>query len=324
MAAALAAGAVLGVLVTATPLMLVVAVLAAATVVAVGRNLPPDERRAAIAIVVGALAARALVVFVLAVAGIPLTSDQSAGLVFGDEAYVFDRAIRKRNVLLGLPATKFDYLTMAEPYTRTRFTTWMAWTQIAFGPSPYAIRLLNGVLFVAAGALLYRVVRRGFGQLAALVGLTVLLFLPSSLFWSVSLLKESVFFLLTTGAMVGGVWLIRGSSAPARIGCALVCAVSLWLVSDLRVGALALSGGGLLLGLLMWWVTAKRARSIAAAVAAVVMMIATLAWRPLASRFVGVTLARQHAAMSARLAMPTRRWTIASIRASARWLRVSR
>jgi hypothetical protein len=297
LAAAVAAGVILGVLLTATPLMLLVVLLGAAVVAGVRYDLPADERRAVTAIVAAALAARVIVVFALAVAGAPLTSDQSPGLVFGDEGYVFERAMRTRNVLLGLPATKLDYLTTTEPYTQTRFTTWMAWTQVAFGPSPAGTRLLNGVLFVAAGALLYRVARRGFGAVAALAGLGAVLFLPTSLFWSVSLLKESMFFLLTAGALSAATWAVRASSIAGRVAAAIGCVLSVWLVSDLRMGALAVTAGGLLFGALLWWTTASRRRAGAAAAVAIVAAVAAVAWTPSSSRLVGgVTLAaQQHA-----------------------------
>ena len=58
LAAAAAAGAVLGLLVTVTPLLLVAIALAWVTILAVQRDLAADERRAVTAIIVGALAAR--------------------------------------------------------------------------------------------------------------------------------------------------------------------------------------------------------------------------------------------------------------------------
>jgi hypothetical protein len=297
LAAALAAGALLGALVTVTPLMPVVLGVALVTIACARRDLPVDERRAVTAIVVAALAVRVLVVHGLAVASIPYASDQSGGFLFGDETYVFQKAIRTRNVLLGLPATKLDYLTMFEPYTRTRHAAWMVWTQVMFGPSPYATRLLNGTLFVAAAVALYRLARAGFGTVPALCGLVTVLFLPSSVWWSVSLLKESAFFLLTTGALAGCVMAIRARTAPARIAAAAVTAASLWLVSDLRAGTLAMTAGGLVLGLAIWWLTAKRARAVAAAAATVAAAAALVWWTPLSSRGLAAitVLAGQHA-----------------------------
>src|SRR5438552_1580389 len=297
LAAALAAGALLGALVTVTPLMPVAIGAALVTIACARRDLPLDERRAVIAIVVAAVAVRVLIVYGLAVGSIPYASDQSGGLLFGDEAYVFQKAIRTRNVLLGLPATKLDYLTMFEPYTRTRYAAWTAWTQVMFGPSPYATRLLNGTLFVTAAVALYRLARAGFGAVPASCGLVALLFLPSSVWWSVSLLKESVFFLLTTGAVAGGLMVIRARTASARIAAGAVCAASLWLVSDLRAAALAMTAGGIALGLAIWWTTARRARVVAAVAAVLVGAIALVWWTPLSSRALeAVTaLAAQHA-----------------------------
>jgi hypothetical protein len=297
LAAALAAGALAGALVTIAPLMPVAIGLALVTIACARRNLPDDERRAVTAVVVAALAVRALIVGWLAVASIPYASDQSGGLLFGDETYIFQKAIRTRNVLLGLPATKLDYLTMFEPYTRTRYATWMAWTQVMFGPSPYTTRLLNGTLFVAAAVALYRLARAAFGAVPAVCGLVAVVFLPSSVWWSVSLLKESAFFLLTTGALAGALVAIRARTTAARVAAGAACAASLWLVSDLRAGALVMTAGGIVLGLAIWWITARPVRIAAAAAAAIVAGIAFMYWSPLSSRGLRAmtVLAAQHA-----------------------------
>ena len=184
--------------------------------------------------------------------------------------YSLGRSLRTRNILLGAPASKLDYQIMFDTYAQTRYMSWLSWLQFAFGPSPYAVRLLNGVLFVGGGALLYRLARRGFGAVPALGGLAALLFLPSSLFWSVSLLKESVYFLCTVVAIAGAVLLVEPGPWRVRAGAAVLLAGGLWMLADLRPGAVALTGGGLLLGLVVRWVLATPRRVAVGALAVAV------------------------------------------------------
>jgi hypothetical protein len=292
-----AAGVALGVVMILSPLTVVVTVLAVMTTVAAGRGLPGDERRWLTTLLIAALAARVLVVVALSVASIPLNDDQNAGILFGDEQYSLGRSLRTRNILLGIPASKFDYQVMFDSYAKTRYMTWLSWLQVTFGPSPYGVRLLNGVLFVGGAALLYRLARRGFGVVPALGGLATLLFLPSLFFWSVSLLKESMYFLFTVVAIAGAALLAPGSvsekrehaprRAPGgswrvRVGGAVLLAASLWVLADLRPGAVLLTGGGLLLGVIARWCLQSSRRVLIVALALAVTGVA-LARSPSAS-----------------------------------------
>lgn len=263
----LAAGVALGVALTVSPLSIVTVALAAITVVIARRGLPADEARWLTAVLVAGLTARVLIVMALSVASIPVHDDQSAGILFGDEAYSLGRSLRTRNILLGLPASKYDYQVVFDSYANTRYMDFLSWVQLTFGPSPYAVRLLNGVLFVAGGALLYRLVRHGFGVVPSLGALVTLLFLPSLLFWSVSLLKESAYFLLAATAIAATVLAVRGASWSARIAGGALLGVCVWALADLRPGAVALTLGGLLLGLLLRWFTVTRRRMLGGALA---------------------------------------------------------
>jgi hypothetical protein len=64
---------------------------------------------------------------------------------------------------------------------------------------------------------MFRVVRPSFGRMPALVGLLILLFLPSQFAWSVSALKDPLFFLLTAATVAMAVRLVRGPSWAARL-----------------------------------------------------------------------------------------------------------
>jgi hypothetical protein len=271
---AVATGAAIGALVTVSPLFVVAATFAVITVVAAGQSLPDDERRTVTAILAAGILARIAVVAAFAIWSVPVASAQSGGVLLGDEAYMFERSLRARDLLLGFSVGKLDYVMVFEEYANTKYVWWLSWMQITFGPSPYALRLLNGLLFVAAAAILYRLARRGFGPTAAQMGLLALLLLPSLLFGSVSLLKDSIFFFLTVVAFAAAVMIGRGASRREQIfGAALLLAM-LWGVSDLRPQAIAITGGGLALGFAMRWTLQRRAVLTAAVVVVVAAAVA--------------------------------------------------
>ena len=78
-------------------------------------------------------------------------------------------------------------------YGYTSYLRLLTQLQLAFGPAPYGIRLLNALLFTGGAAILFRLVRSAFGAIPAFGGLLVVLFLPSVFYASVSLLKESLY-----------------------------------------------------------------------------------------------------------------------------------
>jgi hypothetical protein len=276
-ASTLAAGTLIGAVLVLSPLAIIVVALAALVILVSGRGLDPQERRTLSAFLIAGLAVRLLIVLALLVVSSRSGSAQQAGVLFGDEVYSLGRSLRTRNILLGIPASKFDYEVMFDTYADTRYMSWLSWLQLAFGPSSYPIRMLNGVLSVAAAAWLYRLARRGFGKVPALGGLAIVLFLPSLLLWSVSLLKESTYFLMTVAAIGGAVLVVRGESWRSRGTGAALLAVTFWLLSDMRPGAVALTGGGLAAGLAartMLW-----SRRTAAVLAVATVAVALVVWR---------------------------------------------
>ena len=278
LAGAVAAGVALGALTTLSPLMIAVTATTAVVVASARRGLPETERRIVTGILAAGLSVRGLLVLVIAWSSIPLASDQSGGRLFGgDELYAFERSLRTRDVLLGAPVTQLDYVMMFASYSDNKFMRLMSWIAVTFGPSPYALRALNGVLFVAAAVIMYRLARRGFGVVPALGGLVTLLFLPSLLVLSVSLLKDSVFSLLTAVALAGTIAAVRAHAIGARLAYAGVCAASIWALSDMRPDAYLLMTGAVLLGLLIYWSTSSRARLVAAAVVVLLACGATAA-----------------------------------------------
>jgi hypothetical protein len=284
LALAVAAVGVLAIALIASPLTVVVAIAAPLCIARCGRGLPDDERRVLIGLLAAAFVARLGFIAAQLLIGLPLLNDLSVGALAGDEGYYLSRALRVRDLLLGYAVTKYDYFVATDSYGQTSYLTLLSWLQVIFGPTPYSMKALNGLMFVCGSALLFRMARACFGILPAFTGLTVLLFLPSLLFSSVSLLKESAYFLVASLFVVAAWQLIIRIHARAWGHAAMlvvVAALSLWLLDGLRRGGLVLMAGGLIVGLLLWIVGHSRARMVAA-LAALVIVVAGVAAAPAA------------------------------------------
>ena len=143
-----------------------------------------------------------------------------AGAMSGDEGYTMSRALRVREIVRGAPISLYGYVVAFNGPGRSSYVTAATVLQVIAGPTPYALRLLNTLLFTLGALLLFRLSRRSFGFVPALAGLAAVLGWPSLFAWSISLLKESLSFLLRRGRARG----IRGAAtgrhvarAPARI-----------------------------------------------------------------------------------------------------------
>jgi hypothetical protein len=79
---------------------------------------------------------------------------------------------------------------------------------------------------------------------------------------------------MTALSIAGTAWCLEPGSWRRRSAAALLLAVSLWLLSDLRPGALPLTSGGLLLGVVVWWILQTPRRRLVAVAAIVVAAIA--------------------------------------------------
>ena len=188
----IAAGLLLAVGYAASPLTVWALAGSVALCVLAGQRLPSHERRRLVAILAIALAVRFAFVGATFLAALTEHSDLSLGAFGGDEAYYLQRAIRTRDVLLDFARTRYDYFMVTDEYGRTSYLGLLTWLQMAVGPTPYGMRMLNAVLFTAGAALLFRMAYAAYGFLTATLGLTAILFLPSLFLSSVSMLKESV------------------------------------------------------------------------------------------------------------------------------------
>ena len=281
---------------TASPLGLLFILAALLLCLAAGRGLPADERRILTTILASALVARLLAVIAMFLIGIPYHSDLAVGALSGDEAYNLGRALRIRDIMLGFGGTHYDYFVATDEYGRTSYLELLTRLQLAFGPAPYGLRLFNALLFTTGAAVLFRMVRPAFGAVPAFLGLVGVLFLPSVFYSSVSLLKESLYFLATSVLLAAAVRLLRGRGWAGRALALVAMAGSLWVLDDLRRGAIVLATAGIASAIVMRLAFTSRQRAARALAAAVVVAGLTVTQPALSNRVLeGVTgLARQH------------------------------
>jgi hypothetical protein len=272
-----AAGLLLAVLYAASPLTIWLVAALPLVFVLAGRGLPLMERRWVFVVLGVALLARAALIVAAFILAIPQLNDMSVGGLAGDQAYNLERALRTRDILLGFAHTRYDYFVALDEYGRSLYLSLITWLQIALGPSPYSLRLLNAVWFVMAAAALFRTARNAFGPVPAFVGLAILLGLPSLLVSSTTVLKESLFFLASVTAFVVSVRALRSWRPRDVIVAIAVLGVCLWVLNDLRRMAAVLTVAGIGLGLLLnivtrrQWLTTATAALLVAALALVVL-----------------------------------------------------
>lgn len=269
---AVAAGVIIGLAYTLSPMTVVAIALFALIVRTIAAVDDPRERRLLVTLVTIAVVLR-----IVAVAVLFLWSDHQLrpfGTFFGDEDYFIKRAIWLRNAAVGIPISPADMRYAFDPNIETSLVWILAALQIAFGPAPYGLHLFGIIAYVAGTLFLYRAVRPSFGMPAALVGLATILFLPSLFIWSMSALKDPLFLALLAAALALTLIAVRGSIG---VGLAAMVGVPILLViaETLRRGGLALAGMAIAAGLLaaVGW---RRPR-VAGVAIAMVLLAAPLA-----------------------------------------------
>jgi hypothetical protein len=292
-----AAGIVLAATYAASPLFVAALALAGVLLVFAGRDLPAHERRTLIVILAAALAVRFLLIGALLITNIPYLSDLGVGGLRGDDAYYLARATRARDIMLNVTHGRYDYFVVSDEYGRTSYLQFLTLIQLLFGPAPYGVRALNALLFVTGGYWLYKLCRPGLGATASSLALIALLFLPSLLVSSISTAKEPSYFLVTTVLLVSAIAVIRDPSTSGKIFAIVVAAISLWILDDLRRGALVLGLAGLALAAAARLLLATPRRALTAVAVAAIVAIALWMQSPVRERFMEATTtaAKMHA-----------------------------
>ena len=273
---AVAAGVVLGLAYTLSPLT--VLLLAALTVFTwkTAKILAPRERRWFVGVVTIAIALR-----LMAIAGLFLSADPALpyATFFGDEELFKSRSIWLRNIGLGVPISGADFIYAVEETGKSQYLFFLAYLEALVGEAPYGVHVLNTTMYVAGVLTLYRLVRPGYGPLAAMGGLVVMLFLPSLFIWSVSALKEPLYALVAVVELVCVMHIVRSRTWARRLLAVAGVVVTALVLEGLRKGGILVTAIGTSAGLLGGF-TVRRPRLAVAALAAAPLLVVGLLQMP--------------------------------------------
>ena len=228
-------------------------------------GLDHDDRRW-----VTALLAVAVVLRVAAVAGLFVATDHARvpfGVFFGDEEFYLRRSIWLRNIALGIPTHTADFIYAFDDSGWTSHLYVLAFLQVLFGPSPYGAHLLGIALYVLGAIVLYRAVRPAFGRVPAICGLSMILFLPSLFAWSISALKEPLYFLFTSLAVSWSLAIVRTRTWTMKLASLAGVAALVVALQTIREQGGILTGAGILAGFAIAWVVTRPRMLIALFVA---------------------------------------------------------
>jgi hypothetical protein len=270
---AVAAGVVLGVIYTLSPLaVLSLGALTWATRAA-GRGLSEGETRWFWCLIVAAVALR-----LAAIAALVVTADptQPFASFFGDEVLYKARTVWLRNLGQGIPMSPADVIYGVDAVGLTAYTYVLALLQAVVGDAPYGLHVMNMTLYLAAVLALYRLVRASYGTAVSLAGLMALLFLPSLIFWSISVLKEPITVFMLAGELMCALAIVRAphywQKALAAAGVALFAIA----MENLRTGGLLTAALGTVGGISLSFALA-RGRRLAGVLVAAPIAIAIVA-----------------------------------------------
>ena len=217
----------------------------------------------------------AIVLRTLAVAALFVTTNHDQepfGRFFGDEEFYLRHSIWLRNIAVGLPVHTSDFAFAFDTLGWTSYLYVLAFLQVLVGPAPYGVHLFGIALFLLGTVVLFRTVRPVFGRTPSLMGLVILLFLPSLFVWSISALKEPLYFLATACAIALAVKAARDHRLGIRLIVLAALAVLVVVIGTIRDGGAALAGAGILGGFAAAWIV-RRPWAVAALV--VLLPIAT-------------------------------------------------
>lgn len=269
-AAAVLLGAVLGTAYTLSPLTIWFALAMWPLFAFAGRGLPAGERRWLFGVLGTAVFLRLAVISGFFALTMP--ADGSFAALIPDESYTMMRARLLRYEALGVPLSAVEYNDRVNPFGATIANHVFAYVQLVLGDAPYAVRLVSAAMYLTGAVMLYRLVRTPFGAPAALMGLAGVLYMPSLFIWSISALKEPLFyFAMMVGlaaavvAVRPGPWRKRGAAIAAS-GAAVAAAGAARLSGDLMLGA------GLLAGVVVF-ACVRRPRAFLALTAACVVIV---------------------------------------------------
>ncbi len=270
------AGVVLGVLYTLSPLSVLGVALAGAMAVRVSRPMSARERAWFFGLVGTAMALRLAVIAALFVFADP---SRPYATFFGDEELFKNESLWLRNIHQGVLVSPADMIYAFDDVGRSNFIYMLAFIQALAGDAPYGINVLHAAWYMIGVLLLYALIRRSFGVVAALGTLAALLFLPSLFSWSISVLKEPLYILIAIVELICATQIVRAPRWPWRVAAiagVLVCGATL---ESIRQGGWLLAIVGTSVGI-AGAVIIPRPRVLLASMAALILFVSVAATQP--------------------------------------------
>lgn len=270
---AAAAGAVLGVAYTLSPLTIISLLIMIPVWRWASANVTGAERRWLLVVVIVAVALRAA-----AIAGLFLTADSDIPYAnfFGDEEFFKRKSTWLRNVALGIPISTADYIYAYDTVGESGYVWALAYVQALVGLAPYGIHVLNASLYLTAVLALYRLARQAFGGVVGVFGLTVLLFLPSLFFWSISALKEPAYFFFAAANVTAAVAVVRAAGWWRRVAALGVLLAGVYLLQNVREGSVMLAGAGIAGGWMLAFLVPRPRLQMASAIVLPLLLVAVM------------------------------------------------
>jgi hypothetical protein len=226
----------------------------------------------------------------VAIVGLFLSASdtQPFATFFGDEEMFKLRSVWLRNIGLGVPISAADYIYAVDETGKSYYLYVLAYLQALVGDAPYGIHVFNMTLYLAAVLLVYRMVRPSYGPLAALVGIVILLWLPSLLVWSISALKEPLYALLAALELVCAVHIVRSPTWARRVLAAVAVVALALALESLRKGGLLVACVGTTAGLLATVIVSRPRLLLISLVAAPALIAGVFAVPAIAERVLAI------------------------------------
>lgn len=241
-----AAGITLGFIYTLSPLTVIALAAIGAAAHAASKHLSAAERRWFWSLFVAAVLLR-----LAAVAILFLTADPSRPFAsfFGDEELYKFRSVWVRNVGQGVPISAADLIYSYDAVGRTGHMYVLAFVQALVGDAPYGLHLLNMTLYLCGVLALYRLIRAAYGPVVSMTGLAALLFLPTLIAWSISVLKEPMNVFMIAGEFICAVAIVRAPRLWQKAAAAAGVVVFALAMESLRAGGILTAAVGTLGGM---------------------------------------------------------------------------
>jgi hypothetical protein len=272
----IAAGLLLGLAYTLSPLSILALSALAWALVAASRGLSDAEQRWFWTIM-----SISVVIRLIAIALLFYTADPAKPFAsfFGDEELYKFRTMWLRNIGQGLPMSPADVIYSFDDVGHTSYIYVLAYVQALFGDAPYGLHVMNMMLYVCGVTALYRTARASYGGVVAMAGLLLLMFLPSLGLWSISVLKEPMSVFMIAVELIAAVAIVRAPRWWQKLTALLVVAGCALAMDTLREGGFLTAAVGTLGGLLVI-VVLSRGRRLAAALILAPFVIAVIASMP--------------------------------------------